>query len=315
MAFLRRKQENLNRDAPDLGFGTLLGDEAGRFIERDGRFHVRKVGPTGWHPYEHLVEMPWWPFFGVVLAYYVGINLVFAFGFGLIGLDQIGGMPVGGWRGLAEAFFFSVQTFTSVGYGAVHPTGMGANLLASLVALVGLMSFALATGLVFARFSKPRARIAFSGFGVITPFRDGTAFMMRMVHRRNHHLIDLEARMMLTWYGNQDGGGRKRQFAMLDLELNRISLFPMNWTLVHPITEKSPLWKKTASDLQDMHVEFLIMVKGFDETYHQEVHARSSYLFDEVRWGVKFAPMVRSEAGKATIVDLSLLDATLPSEG
>ena len=138
--------------------------------------------------------------------------------------------------------------------------------------------------------------------------------MMRMVNRRNNHLINMEARMMLTWLGRTDDGGRKRQFATLDLDLNRISLFPMNWTLVHPITADSPLWQKTADDLRDMHIEVLVMVKGFDETYHQEVHARASYLFDEIQWNRRFAPMYRSVPGQPTIVDLARLDATVPVE-
>lgn len=313
MAILRRKKTDLNRQAPDLGFGTLLGDEAERFITRDGTFNIRKVGGRGYYAYEQLVEMSWTQFFLLVVAYFVGVNLLFAFGFGVIGLEQIGGMQDATvWGGLAEAFFFSVQTFTSVGYGAMHPMGFGANAWASFDALVGLMSFALVTGLFFARFSRPVAKIAFSSIGLIAPFQDGKSFMMRMVNRRNNHLINMEARMMLTWLGRTDDGGRKRQFATLDLDLNRISLFPMNWTLVHPITKDSPLWEKTPDDLKDMHIEFLVMVKGFDETYHQEVHARASYLFDEIRWDQRFVPMFRSEPGQPTIVDLSLLDATRP---
>ncbi|MCF8238790.1 MAG: transporter [Saprospiraceae bacterium] len=313
MALRRKKQVEPNRDAPDLGFGTQLGDEVSRFINRDGGFDIRKEGNRGYYAYEQLVEMSWTRFFLVVVSYFIGINLLFALLFGLVGLDHIAGMSsLSTLGGLAEAFFFSVQTFTSVGYGVLHPVGGGANMLASLDALVGLMSFALATGLFFSRFARPIAKIAFSNIGLITPFRDGHSFQMRMVNKRNNHLINMEARMMVTWVGTGADGVRKRQFSMLDLDLNRISLFPMNWTLVHPITQESPLWEKTAEDLRDMNVEILVMVQGFDETYHQEIHARASYVGEEIRWGVKFSPMFRTESGQPTIVDLSRLDTTQP---
>ncbi|MBK7344825.1 MAG: transporter [Saprospiraceae bacterium] len=316
MGLLRKKKDAPDQTAADLGFGTLLGDEVSRFINRDGTFNVQKVGNNGYYAYEQLVEMSWSRFFLVVGVYFVGVNLLFAFGFGLIGLEHIAGMEaISFWPGLLEAFFFSVQTFTSVGYGVLHPSGPAANLLASLDALVGLMSFALATGLFFSRFARPVAKIAFSNIGLITPFRDGTSFQMRMVNKRSNQLINMEARMMLTWMERNPDGIRKRQFASLDLELNRISLFPMNWTLVHPIKKESPLFEKTAEDLRDMQVEVLVMVQGFDETYHQEIHARASYLANEIRWGVRFLPMFNTESGQATRVDLALLDATVPLEG
>lgn len=311
MGLLRKKQDDHDRDAPDLGFGTQLGDEVSRFINRDGGFNIRKEGNRGYYAYEQLVEMSWGRFFLVVVSYFIGINLLFALLFGLVGLDQIAGLSSrSALGGLAEAFFFSVQTFTSVGYGVLHPVGGAANMLASLDALVGLMSFALGTGLFFSRFSRPIAKIAFSQIGLITPFKDGQSFQMRMVNKRNNHLINMEARMMVTWVGIGKDGIRKRQFSMLNLDLNRISLFPMNWTLVHPITPDSPLWEKTAEDLRDMHVEILVMVQGFDETYHQEIHARASYIGEEIRWGVKFSPMFRTEPGQPTIIDLSRLDTT-----
>ncbi len=313
MGLLRKKGEEHNGEAPDLGFGTQLGDEVSRFINRDGGFNIRKDGNSGYYAYEQLVEMSWSRFFLVVVSYFIGINLLFAFLFGLVGLEHIAGMTSKGiLGGLAEAFFFSVQTFTSVGYGVLHPVGGVANLLASLDALVGLMSFALATGLFFSRFARPIAKIAFSSIGLITPFREGMSFQMRMVNKRSNHLINMSARMMVTWVAPVEDGVRKRQFSMLDLDLNKISLFPMNWTLVHPITPESPLWKKTAEDLQEMHVEILVMVQGFDETYHQEIHARASYIGNEIQWGVKFSPMFRTEPGQPTIVDLGRLDTTEP---
>ena len=312
MGLLRKKKADFNRTAQDLGFGTLLGDEVSRFINRDGTFNIQKVGDKGYYAYEQLVEMTWSRFFILVVAYFVGINLLFALGFAWIGLDQIAGIEsIDLWPGLAEAFFFSIQTFTSVGYGVLHPGNMATNLLASLDALIGLMSFALATGLFFSRFARPVAKIAFSSIGLITPFREGMSFQMRMVNKRSNHLINMEARMMVTWMDPPKDGSRKRQFSTLDLDLNRISLFPMNWTLVHPITTESPLYNKTADDLREMQVEILVMVQGFDETYHQDIHTRASYLGDEIHWGMKFSPMFLTEPGQPTLVDLSKLDSTI----
>jgi inward rectifier potassium channel len=185
--------------------------------------------------------------------------------------------------------FFSAQTLTTVGYGNMYPVGVPANIVASLEALTGWLVFAIATGLLFGRFSRPSARIGFSPTMVVAPYSDGTSLQLRVVNRRPNNLIDLEARLTLMTVESMNGQlGRK--YRTLDLERQQVLFFPLTWTVVHPIDENSPLFRKTSDDLVRMQAEVLVMMKGFDDTFGQTVHARYSYRYDEITWGARFAP-------------------------
>ncbi|RMG24658.1 MAG: hypothetical protein D6730_12380 [Bacteroidetes bacterium] len=300
----------------DLGFGTHIGANTQRLILPDGRLNVERR-ENSWgaiHPYLFLVTIPWWQFLLVVVAAYLLFNGCFAMLYLMAGVEQLAGAPRSQalLDEFAHAFYFSVQTFTTVGYGSISPSGDAANLIASFEAMAGLMGFALASGVFYGRFSKPSAKIRFSKQAVIAPYRGINSFEFRIVNRRSNQLIELEAQLVLMWY-EMEGEQARQRFFRLELERDRITLFPMNWTLVHPITENSPLYGLKAGELLNRNAEFMVMIKAYDDTFAQHVHARYSYKARDLRWGARFEMMFYTDQRGKTIVELDHIDHTYPA--
>jgi inward rectifier potassium channel len=239
-------------------------------------------------------------------------NLLFALAYVACGPGALEGAPVGaaGDR-FAHAFFFSVQTLATIGYGRISPSGFAANALVALEAIVGLMGFSLATGLAFARFSQPQAKILFSDHAVIAPYRGVTGFMFRIANERDKQLVNLKADVVLT-RRERVNGEWTRKFHALPLERSSVLLFPLHWVVVHPIDETSPLYGATAEDLVTMEAEFLILLTGYDETSFQEVHARSSYKGEEILVGMRFSDMF-VPGGPMVSVDLRKIHDVEPA--
>ncbi len=277
----------------DPGLTQQYSGPLRRAINADGSFNVTRHG-TNWrdtHPYLHLVSIPWWSFLGTVLTVYILINTVFAVCYFLMGpgaLQSAAGVTSAADRFL-QCFFFSSQTLTTVGFGALAPASRAANLFAALEALTGLLGFAVATGLLFGRVSRPSARIGFSEVALIAPYQGGLSFQFRMANRRANTLIEPEVTVMVMTV-SPDGGNQQRKFQLLKLERDKIMMFPMTWTVVHPIDAESPLAGLTVQDLQARQAEFMILVKAWDDTFSQTVHQRYSYLVSEVVWNAKFTP-------------------------
>ena len=202
-----------------------------------------------------------------------------------------------------SAFFFSVHTLTTVGYGSVYPRGTAANSIAGIEAMVGLMGFALATGLLYARFSRPSARIIFSETILMAPYQDITALQFRIANQRNNNLMNVEAKILLMTV-ERNNGELRRLFVDLPLERSMVYFFPLTWTVVHPIDSESPLFNKTAEDLKKIEAELLILVKGFDDTFSQTVHARYSYQHHQVEWGAKFQPAFQVDPTGTLVLEL-----------
>jgi inward rectifier potassium channel len=202
-----------------------------------------------------------------------------------------------------NAFFFSIHTLTTVGYGNVYPTGNGANTVSAIEATIGLMAFALATGLLYGRFSKPSARIQFSDRALIAPYQEGTSLQFRVANARSNVLMNVEARVLLMTVDKVDGQ-LKRDFVELPLVRPAILFFPLTWTIVHAIDASSPLLGKTARDLEKSTAEFLILFQGFDDTFSQVVHSQYSYRHDEIVWGAKFTPAFRVDPKGYLVVEL-----------
>ena len=276
----------------DFGLGNKVARQPGtRLINNDGTFNVVRRGQTVFAPYQNLVEMGWTRFLLVTLVVYVLINVFFAACFLIIGTDSLANVPQDSplWYRALGAFFFSVQTFTTVGYGGLAPVGIAANALASFVALFGWITLAIVTGLFYARFARPQRLIVFSEHALIAPYRrDGAerSLQFRIANKRDNNLINLRARVVLTWLQNQE-----RLFANLTLERDNVALFPLNWTIVHPITPESPIYGWTKEDYCRRRSELLITVDGYDDTIAQYVHVNNSYLHDELRWNARFVPM------------------------
>ncbi len=263
-----------------------------RVINKDGQFNVRRSGST-WrdaHPYLVLVTLPFPLFLALVTLGFVVLNIVFAALYLAAGVDNLKGVDASTpWMAFVNTCFFSAHTLTTVGYGNIYPVGVMANSLAALEALVGLLTLAIVTGLLFGRFSRPSARIGFSDSLIVTPYQGGISLQFRVVNRRSNNLINLEARVLVMTVEMIEGRPQRR-FLPLELERSEILFFPLTWTVVHPIDDKSPLFGKSPQDLEGLQAEVMIMMRAFDETSAQTVHSRYSYRYDEITWGAKFAP-------------------------
>ena len=279
-------------DKNDLGFGAVVGaDSKARLLNKDGSFNVRRRGLRWFesHSPYHLALNATWPRFLVgVIAIYTALNVIFATAYWLCGNDALIGLAsrdLGGslWR----AFFFSVETIATIGYGDITPAGFPSHAVMYVESLTALMSQALITGLLFARFSRPTAAIRFSSNMVVAPYQGGRGLMLRMANMRDNQIIDLRARISCSWL-EKGTAGIGRKFRLLDLERSDVVFFPLAWTLVHPVTEESPLWGLSDADLRQAEFEFLVLITGVDETFSQQVHARSSYKPAEIIWGAKF---------------------------
>jgi len=305
-----REQQDV-RDR-DLGFGMVVGrDSRQRLLNRDGSFNVVRRGLgvfDAWAPYHLLLTMSWPRFFALVAVVYVGLNLVFAAMFAAFGADALTGALEHEHGGtFARAFFFSVQTFATIGYGQVAPQGLGPNLLVTFEALIGLMFQALATGLLFARFARPTASIAFSRNAVVAPYAGGRSLQFRIANRRRGEIIQLEAQVLFSYLADDGRGRRVRRYQVLPLERNKVTFFPLSWTIVHPIDTQSPFVMRTHDDLVREEVEILVLLSGVDEAFAQTVHARSSYRPEEIVWNARFSSVfVAPEAG-AVGIDLARL--------
>lgn len=295
------------------GFGTNTSSYGGRFINKNGTANVEKRGLHILHRiswYHTLIDMPSYKFMLILLTFYVGINFVFALIYYGIGIEHLNGIDSSGsqWVQFGQAYFFSAQTFTTVGYGHISPSGFMTSAISAAEALIGLLSFAIATGLFFGRFSKPVAFLKFSHNAVIAPYGDITALMIRTTPFKNTNFTDAEAKITLGMRV-EENGIISNKFYSLDLELEKINALTLSWTLVHPITEESPLYQFTREDFANTNGEILVFIKTFDDMFSNTVAIRTSYTFDEVVYGAKFIPMyARSSDNSKTILYLDQLN-------
>lgn len=307
---------NINAKAKadkNTGFGTNASSYGGRFVNKDGKANVEKRGMhvlqrISW--YHTMIDMPGWRFILVILTFYVAINFIFASIYYGIGIEHLNGISNtdSEWVKFGQAYFFSAQTFTTVGYGHISPSGFLTSALSAGEALIGLLSFAIATGLFFGRFSKPTAFLKFSHNAIIAPYAENTALMIRITPFKNTNFTDAEAKMTLGM-SIEENGKMTNKFYALELELDRINALTLSWTLVHPITEDSPLYKFTNTDFKNTNGEILVFIKTFDDMFSNTVAARTSYTFDEVVYGAKFEPMyTRSTDNSKTILNLDKLN-------
>lgn len=205
-----------------------------------------------------------------------------------IGVDHIVGITNRGLlNNFLNAFFFSFQTYATVGYGHLAPSSPFTSFVAAIESVVGLASFSLVTGIIYGRFSKPSARLLYSENAIIAPYQVISSLQFRIANQRMSMLLELEATVtaQFTTFKN---GKYHRSYYRLPLERDRILFFPLNWTLVHPVDEKSPIYGMTAKDFENKNVEILILIKGFDDTFGQTVHSRYSYVYSDIIWGAKY---------------------------
>ena len=292
------------KEYTDSGFGTNPENEPKRLLNKDGSVNVVR---TGLGFFEHLsffhelIKMNWLTFNMLVILSYVLINLFFGSLYWIIGVDGLGLVEKGVFReDFLQAFYFSAQTFSTVGYGRINPVDHTSSLIAVIEMLIGMMYLALAAGLLYGRFSRPVSRIIFSKNTLVAPYRGGKGLMLRLSNAKNNLILDVEVQWLLTMLVEEDGK-RVRKFYQLNLERTKINMLALTWTVVHPMDENSPIHGFDKKDLEDADAEFLVIVKGMNDTFSQTIHARTSYKAEELIWEAKFKPIFKP-ANKKTIV-------------
>lgn len=312
MAFFK-KINPFSKVNTDTGFGEQANRIGGRFVNKDGSFNVQKTGVSllnNLSIYSWLLELSRLKFFVFLLLFFISENIFFTALYLLAGHGQLQGfISQNFWQKTTEIFFFSTQTFTTVGYGRMNPVGLYGNMIAAFESLTGLLSFAFLTGLLYGRFTRPKAYISFSTHALISPFKEGKALMLRMVpYKKRHYLTDAKIAVNLV-IREMEIDKPVYKFFQLKLERSRVDFFNMNWTIVHPIDEESPLLNFTEADLEPSDLELFVQLTGFDPIFSNAVTKRTSYTYKEVIWGAKFNIMYHeSEDGNTTILEVDKLD-------
>lgn len=293
----------------DLGFGPQPVIKNQPLVNKDGTPNVKRVGLPFFNTannYHTLITMSWTKFWILVISGYLFINILFAciyMSFGPDSLDGTSGNSM--FNHFMDAFFFSAQTISTVGYGHISPRGMGSNSVAALESMLGLLAFALATGLLYGRFSRPSAQIKFSDNILVAPYMgNGKGVMFRLANLRRNLLIDLEIEIIFSFNELVDGKPVRR-FYPLEVERKKVSVLTLNWTVVHPLDENSPLNQMTANDMEKSEAGFAILLRAFDDTFSQTVHTRTAYQHNDIIWGAKFKPVFDRDTDGRIVLDLS----------
>ncbi|MCT4561400.1 MAG: ion channel [Crocinitomicaceae bacterium] len=297
----------------DPGLGSKFSNPVNRIMNPDGSYNINRIG--GIHGlkdfYTYLLDISWISFLLILLAFYLGVNALFAVLYMSIGLDQLLGVS-SDLPPFWAAFFFSTQTSTTLGFGGVHPVGFGANLLASFEAFVGLLFIALSTGLLYGRFSKPSAKIAFSDHILLSQAQGEPAVMFKMVNQRNNVLLKTKVNCIAILDKGSDINRYEKEYHRLKLELDFVLFFPLTWTVVHKIDEKSPFYKTNIQELKKRNCEIVIFLETFDETFGQEIIQKHSYGADQWLEKVKFDLNFHSNPNGKIDLKINELNKTVP---
>ncbi len=277
---------------------------------RDTIGRVTSGGPA--HPpvsdlYFYLTTVSWPALLAIIVGVFGFINCLFAIGYMIDG-----GVSNARPGSFADAFFFSVQTMATIGYGTMAPRSFGSNVLVSIEAMSGLIALAVVTGLVFARFSRPTARVRFSRLVVISP-RDGVpSLMFRAVNQRSNRIVEAQIHVVLSRWETTREGDSMRRFYDLALSRGRNALFSLSWTVTHPIVEGSPLLGETAASLKASRSMVIASLVGMDESFLQNVHVRYVWTADEIAWGMRFADVLQELPDGSFWIDYSRFDEVMP---
>jgi inward rectifier potassium channel len=255
-----------------------------------------------WHdPYHLLLTLDWPWFFGLIGLGYITTNAIFALLY-LLGGDCIqNARPSYFW----DTFFFSVQTMASIGYGAMYPRPecTYTNILVTIESLTGLMGLTVATGLMFARFSRPTAKVLFSRVALIAPYNGVPTLMFRTANQRHNQILQAELKVSLVRNEVSLEGDFMRRLYDLKLVRSQSSIFALTWTVMHQIDESSPLYGATSDSLAQMEAEIVVMLTGIDETVSQAIHARYSYMAEELLWNHRFVDILVRKGDGGRVID------------
>ena len=308
MSKIRRAIDRM-RAGEDLGIDRTAHKGRQRTINPDGSYNMeRRTGRVlgNFYLYHWLITTSWSHYWIIVFGFYGVMNIIFASVYYFIGIDQLSGAQASTPAlQFMHCFFFSAQSFTTVGYGGIFPVGRLANFVATLEAFTGLMTFALATGTLYGRFSRPVSRIKYSRNIIFSPYKDITGLQFMVANEMSSSLMEMEARVNIGWYEDDGTGKMIRRFAQVNLEIDKISLFPTSWILNHPIDEESILYGRSFEEIKKMDPEVYVLLKGFDDVFSQTIYSRHSYMVDDFIYGAKFRrPWVINDEGRI-VMDLT----------
>ncbi len=287
-----------------------------RLLNRDGTDNIdRSDMVRGLDDLYHLLlSLRWSRFFLATICIYAVINFLFGIVYFILGPEAITGSSAPTTlQFFVNCFFFSVQTFSTIGYGVMAPAGLISNIMVAIEAFTGMLSIAVMSGILFARFSRPTARIKFSENALITQHRGKRSLVFRMANARLNLVAEATVSVVLLRAEQTPEGQSMRVQYDLPLVRNRSLFFAASWIVAHTIDESSPLWGLTVRDLQESNAEVFVSVTGFDETFSQTINARFSYLYDEILWSGQFSDMVSRREGKLSvdISKISQIDAAI----
>ncbi len=287
-----------------------MKNNARRIVARSGRPQVRRLGfdrSFGTDYFHRILNMPNHLTILMVVGLIMISNLFFAL------LYWVCGNPIENANSFMDVFFFSVQTMATVGYGYMHPVGTIGNLLATVEAFFGLLAFAIAAGLIFAKLSRPTAKVIFSNHAVVTKRNGAPYLMFRMVNERRNQI--LEANLSLTFNSVETTleGETIRTFKDMALLRSRTPIFAATWTALHPLDEKSPLVGPTQEQLREREIELIVTFNGIDDTFSQSVMTRHSYVLDEIKWNYRFNDILSRDESGTLIVDFRQFHQSQPN--
>ncbi|AFY99681.1 ion channel [Calothrix sp. PCC 6303] len=283
-----------------------------RIVRPDGGFNVVRKGlPSSyWGDLYHvLIRIQWHKFILLITCGYLVANALFALAY-LCGGDGIENAKPGNFF---DAFFFSVQTMASIGYGAMYPKTYYANFLVTIESLLGLLGLAMATGLMFARISLPKARVMFSNVAVITPYDGVESLIFRVGNERQNWILEAQIRLTLVRTEVSKEGNIMRRFYDMPLVRSNSPVFALSWMVMHQIDQASPLYGMNLEKIIENEVEILVTLTGIDETVSQTIHARHSFIAEEILWNMKFVDILSKQRDGKRCINYSHFHDVIPS--
>lgn len=289
------------KEYQNTGFSTKPKTEGTRLMNADGSYNVKNKGLKYAEMndfYNFLINAKWRVFFGFVMMHYFFWATIFAGLYLLVGIENLQGlMAENEIDMLWEAFFFSAQTLTTVGYEGIIPVGFLSQIVTMIESLIGILGLALITGVLYGRFSKPESGIIYSSKMLVSPYHEGKALMFKVANRKSNKVVDAKASLMIGILKNE-----QRKYFYLPLERERVDFLPLSWTIVHMIDDKSPIQGLSSEDIIKADVEFFINITFYDDTYATHLQSTKSYTSDEIILGAKFKlGYERSKDGSHTI--------------
>jgi len=293
------------RKTKDPGFGYNSKKNAQSIINDDGSSNVQHLNRKRSinDLYTYFIDISWFQFFFLIIFAYTVLNILFGALYVAIGIEQITKPKGTFFEDFLNGFFFSAQTLTTVGYGGIAPKGITANFIAAFEAMIGLLSFSFITGMLYGRFSKPKANLRFSENIILRDFKGQKALMFRLMNSRKTVMIEPEITVTLSVTEEDEKNEFKRNFYQLKLERSKIMYLPTIWTIVHEIDEDSPLFKYSKDEINNLDAQLYILINYHEESFSQKVYQINSYDFEDLIVDVKYKSASSFDEEGYTILD------------